>query len=178
MSKWFALLSAILVTLAAGCASTGTVDPVSEPSAARLADWSNVESLRVGTPVRVTERDGDKSYGRVMVVTSLKLTLELVDGSKSIARDEIALIERFPVSVPTSLPGAAVGVGAALTLSSAASPDTVSPDVAASHHTLDKATVPITNGYYVDALELVGRSAEMVNRAIESTRETVVVYRR
>jgi hypothetical protein len=43
---------------------------------------------------------------------------------------------------------------------------------------LDKGSVPTQNGYYVDALELVGRGVEMVDRAIEKSRTTVVVYRR
>jgi hypothetical protein len=167
----------MLATVALGCASTGDVAP-SEPSAAALADWSNVVKLRVGTPVRVTDRDSDKFYGRVMAVTSLKLTLELVDGSKAIARDDVALVERFPASLPGSVPGAVVGFGAALTLSSSATPDTYRTSVALGTDSLEKVAFPITNGYYVDALELVGRSVELVDRAIERSRTTVVVYRR
>jgi hypothetical protein len=168
----------LLAFLAFGCASTASVAPEGDPSAAALGDWANVEKLRIGTPVRVTERDSDKSYGRVMVVTSLKLTLELADGSKAIARDDVALVERFPASLPGSVPGAAVGFGAALTLSSSATPDTYRTSVAPGTDSLEKEAFPITNGYYVDALELVGRSVEMVDRAIESSRSTVVVYQR
>jgi hypothetical protein len=35
----------------------------------------------------------------------------------------------------------------------------------------------LRDGVYVDALALVGTTAEMVGRAIERTRRTVVVYR-
>jgi hypothetical protein len=177
-SSFLGFVLSILLTGAAGCASTGAVEPTTSPTAASLDDWSNVQKLRIGTGIRVTEADGDKSYGGVMVVTSFELTLELVDGSKAIARDQIVLVERFPASVPTSLPGAAVGIGAALTLSSSATPDTYRRSVAAGTDTLDKESFPITNGYYVDALGLVGRSVEWVDRAIESSRTTVVVYRR
>jgi hypothetical protein len=140
-------------------------------------DWSNVEKLKVGTSIRVTELDGDKWYGRVMQVGSLKLVLEEEAGSRSIARNEIALIERFPTSLPRSLPGATVGIGAALSLSSSATPETFQPSVAPTHDTLDQASTPMRDGVYVDALALVGTTAAMVDRAIERTRTTVVVYR-
>jgi hypothetical protein len=112
-----------------------------------------------------------------MVVTDLKLTLELEAGSQSIARSDVLLIERFPTSFPTSVPGAAVGVGAALTVSSSSTPETYRRSVAPAHETLDKASTPLRDGYYVDALELVGETAERVKKAIEQTRKTVVVYR-
>jgi hypothetical protein len=115
MSLRHGLLAVLLVALAAGCASTGKVAPSTERQVA-LDDWSNVEKLRIGTPVRVTERDGDRFYGRVMTVTSLRLTLELVDASQMIERAEIVLVERFPASFPTSFTGGAVGIGAALAL--------------------------------------------------------------
>jgi hypothetical protein len=139
--------------------------------------WSNVEKLKVGTSVRVTELDGDKWYGRVMQVGSRNLVLEEEAGSRSIARNEIALIERFPTSLPRSLPGATVGVGAALSVSSSATPETFQPSVAPAQGTLDQASTPMRDGVYVDALALVGTTAAMVDRAIERTRTTVVVYR-
>ncbi len=140
-------------------------------------EWSNVKKLSVGTAVRVTERDGDKAYGRIMAVTDLRLTLELEAGSQSIARSEVLLIERFPTSFPKSIPGAAVGVGAALSLSSSATPETYGWSVAPGKETLDTASTPLRDGVYVDALALVGTTAEMVGKAIERTRRTVVVYR-
>jgi hypothetical protein len=139
--------------------------------------WSNVEKLEMGTSVRVTELDGDKWYGRVMQVSHLKLVLEEEAGSRSIARNEISLIERFPTSFPKSIPRAAVGVGAALSLSSSATPETFQPSVAPTHDTLDQASTPMRDGVYLDALALVGTTAAMVDRALERTRTTVVVYR-
>jgi hypothetical protein len=140
-------------------------------------DWSNVEKLKVGTSIRVTELDGDKWYGRVMQVSTLKLVLEEESGSRSIARSEISLIERFPTSLPKSIPRATVGVGAALSLSSSATPETFQPSVAPAPDTLDQASTPMRDGIYLDALALVGTTAAMVDRAIERTRTTVVVYR-
>jgi hypothetical protein len=49
--------------------------------------------------------------------------------------------------------------------------------VAPAQETLDKGTTPLRDGVYVDVLELVGTTAERVNKAIERTRKTVVVYR-
>ncbi len=49
--------------------------------------------------------------------------------------------------------------------------------MAPGQETLDKAAIPLRDGVYVDALDLVGATAERVNKAIESTRTTVVVYR-
>ena len=169
------VLPMVLAAVASGCASKGLDADRAASDPPR--ELSNVEKLPVGTAVRVTERDGDKSYGRVMVVTDLKLTLELEAGSQSIARSDVLLVERFPTSFPTSVPGAAVGVGAALTVSSSATPETYRRSVAPAHETLDKATTPLRDGYYVDALELVGETAERVKKAIEQTRKTVVVYR-
>jgi hypothetical protein len=146
----------------------------SEPA---LHEWSNVKKFPTGTAVRVTERDGDKAYGRIMAVSDLKLTLELEAGSQSISRSEVLLIERFPTSFPKSIPGAAVGVGAALSLSSSATPETYGWSVAPGKEALDSASTPLRDGYYVDAAKLVGTTAEMVSRAIERTRKTVVVYR-
>ena len=171
-----AVLSMVLAVLASSCASKGldTDRAASEPAS---QEWSAVEKLSVGTAIRVTERDGDKAYGRVMVVTDLKLTLELEAGSQSIARSDVLLIERFPTSFPTSVPGAAVGVGAALSVASSATPETYRRSVAPAQETLDKASTPLRDGYYVDALELVGETAERVKKAVERTRRTVVVYR-
>ncbi len=167
-----ASLPMVLAVLACGCATkTVEVDPEA------LDRWSNVEKLPVGTAVRVTESDGDKAYGRVMTVTDLRLVLELEAGSQTIARSEIVLIERFPTSFPKSVPGAAVGVGAALSLSASSTPETPRRSVAPAHETLDKASTPLRDGVYVDALALVGSTAERVNKAIERTRKTVVVYR-
>src|SRR3990172_827219 len=170
-----AVLPMVLAVLASGCASKG-VDAgraASEPA----QEWSAVAKLPVGTAIRVTERDGDKAYGRVMAVTDLRLTLELEAGSETIARDEIALIERFPTSFPKSVPGAAVGVGAALSLSSSSSPETVRRSVAPAPETLDKGTTPLRYRLYLYFLHLLGTTAEMVDKAIERTRKTVVVYR-
>jgi len=171
-----AVLPMVLAVLASGCASKA-VDANRAASEPAPQEWSAVAKLPVGTAIRVTERDGDKAYGRVMAVTDLKLTLELEAGSETIARDEIALIERFPTSFPKSVPGAAVGVGAALSLSSSSSPETVRRSVAPAPETLDKGTTPLRDGVYVDVLELVGTTAERVDKAIERTRKTVVVYR-
>lgn len=165
-------LAMVLAVLASGCAGKA---PETNPAA--LDRWSTVEKLPVGTAIRVTERDGDKAYGRVMTVTDLRLVLELEAGSQTIARDEIVLIERFPTSFPKSVPGAAVGVGAALSLSASSTPETPRRSVAPAQETLDKASTPLRDGVYVDALALVGTTAEMVNKAIERTRKTVVVYR-
>jgi hypothetical protein len=161
-----------LAVLASGCA-TRTVDVDPEG----LDRWSSVEKLPVGTPVRVTARDGQKAYGRVMTVTGLRLTLELEAGSQAIPREDIVLIERFPTSFPRSIPGAAVGVGAALSLSASSTPETPRRSVAPAQETLDKASTPLRDGVYIDALALVGSTAERVNMAIERTRKTVVVYR-
>jgi hypothetical protein len=171
-----AVLPMVLAVLASGCASKA-VDANRAAAEPAPFEWSNVEKLPTGTAVRVTERDGDKAYGRVMGVTDLKLTLELEAGSETIARNEIVLIERFPTSFPKSVPGAAVGVGAALSLSSSSSPETYRRSVAPAQETLDKASTPLRDGVYVDVLELVGTTAERVNKAIERTRKTVVVYR-
>ncbi len=165
-------LAMVLAVLASSCAGKA---PEADPAA--LDRWSSVEKLPVGTAIRVTERDGDKAYGRVMTVTDLRLTLELEAGSQTIAREEIVLIERFPTSFPKSVPGAAVGVGAALSLSASSTPETPRRSVAPAQETLDKASTPLRDGVYVDALALVGTTAEMVNKAIERTRKTVVVYR-
>jgi hypothetical protein len=165
-----------MAVLGSGCASKG-VDADRAASEPASQEWSAVAKLPVGTSVRVTERDGDKSYGRVMGVTDLKLTLELEAGSQSIARSDVLLIERFPTSFPKSIPGAAVGVGAALSLSSSSTPETYRRSVAPAQETLDKASTPLRDGVYVDALALVGTTAERVAKAIERTRRTVVVYR-
>ncbi|MGH9320937.1 MAG: hypothetical protein ACRD3V_13760 [Vicinamibacteria bacterium] len=172
----YAVLPLLTFILASGCASKG-VDADRATADATLHDWSHVEKLAVGTPVRVTEKDADRAYGRIMVVTDLRLTLELEAGSETIERSDIALIERFPTSFPKSIPNAAVGVGAALSLSSSSSPKTYSRSVAPSQETLDPQGEHTRNGYYVDALSLVGTTAEMVKKAIESSRTTVVVYR-
>jgi hypothetical protein len=171
-----AVLPMVLAVLASGCASKA-VDANRAAAEPAPFEWSNVEKLPTGTAVRVTERDGDKAYGRVMGVTDLKLTLELEAGSESIARSDVLLIERFPTSFPKSVPGAAVGVGAALSLSSSSTPETYRRSVAPAQETLDKASTPLRDGFYVDALALVGTTAEMVDKAIERTRKTVVVYR-
>jgi len=171
-----ALLPMVLAVLASGCASKA-VDSERTASEPGSSDWSVVAKLPVGTPIRVTEKDGDRAYGRVMTVSNLKLTLELEAGSQAIARDEILLVERFPTSFPKSVPGVAVGVGAALSVSSSASPETYRRSVAPAQETLDKASTPLRDGVYVDALALVGETAERVGRAIERTRRTVVVYR-
>jgi hypothetical protein len=112
-----------------------------------------------------------------MTVTGLRLTLELEAGSQAIPREEIVLIERFPTSFPRSIPGAAVGVGAALSLSASSTPETPRRSVAPAQETLDKASTPLRDGVYIDVLALVGSTAERVNMAIERTRKTVVVYR-
>ncbi len=171
-----AALPMVLAVLASGCASKG-VEADRAASEPPSHEWSAVAKLAVGTAVRVTERDGDKSYGRVMSVTDLGLTLELEAGSQAIARAEIALIERFPTSFPKSVPGAAVGVGAALSVASSSTPETYRRSVAPAQETLDKASTPLRDGVYVDALALVGETAERVGKAIEKTRKTVVVYR-
>lgn len=170
------VLPMVLAVLASGCASKAVDADRAGPDAASF-EWSNVEKLPVGTAVRVTERDGEKAYGRFMSVTHLNLTLELEAGSWSIARSEILLVERFPTSFPRSVPGAAVGVGAAFAVSSSSTPETYRRSVAPAREVLDQASTPIRDGYYVDALELVGETAERVGRAIERTRRTVVVYR-
>ncbi len=169
-----AVLPMVFAVLASGCASKGLDE---ERPGAPPQEWTNVEKLPVGTAIRVTEHDGDKAYGRVMAVTDLNLTLELEAGSQSIARSNVLLIERFPASFPTSVPGAAVGVGAALTVASSSTPETYRRSVAPAHETLDKASIPLRDGYYVDALKLVGETAERVKKAVEQTRRTVVVYR-
>jgi hypothetical protein len=173
------VLPMVLAVLAAACASkgrdAGTVSSASSPQAPR--EWSNVLKLPVGTAIRVTERDGDKAYGRVMSVTDQRLTLELEAGSQTIPRSDVLLIERFPTSIPKSVPGVAVGVGAALSLSSSSTPETYRRSVSTAQETLDKGSTPLRDGVYVDALELVGTTAERVGRAIERTRKTVVVYR-
>jgi hypothetical protein len=166
----------IVLALAAGCASR-RVDADRAASDAALHSWSNVQKLPVGTAVRVTERDLDRAYGRILSVSDLNLTLELEAGSQSIPRSEIILIERFPASVPTSLPGAAVGVGAAFAVATSATPETYRPSVAPAHDTLDKAATPLRDGVYVDAVALVGETAERVGGAVERTRKTVIVYR-
>lgn len=171
-----AVLPMVLALLASGCAAKG-LDADRAASEPAFQEWSAVAKLPVGTAIRVTRRDGDKAYGRVMVVTDLRLTLELEAGSESIERNEIVLIERFPTSFPKSVPGAAVGVGAALSLSSSSTPETYRRSVAPAQETLDKASIPLRDGVYVDALALVGTTAERVNKAIERTRKTVVVYR-
>jgi hypothetical protein len=162
----------VLAVLTSGCASKG-VDADRAASAPAPQEWSNVEKLPVGTAVRVTERDGDKFYGRIMTVTDLRLTLELEAGSQSIARSEILLIERFPTSFPTSVPGAAVGVGAALSVASSSTrnlPTVRWPD-------------PGDPGQSEHALRDVLRrrprarrgDRERVKKAVERTRTTVVV---
>jgi hypothetical protein len=167
-----AFLAIGLAVLAFACSTrTAEVDPAS------LDRWSSVEKLPVSTAIRVTARDGAKAYGRVMTVTDLGLTLELEAGSMTIERERIVLIERFPTSFPKSIPGAAVGVGAALSLSASSTPETPRRSVAPSQETLDKASTPLRDGVYVDALALVGSTAERVSKAIEATRRTVVVYR-
>ncbi len=171
-----AVLPMVLAVLASGCASK-SLDADRTAAEPPSQEWSAVAKLPVGTAIRVTERDGDKAYGRVMVVTDLRLTLELEAGSQTITRDEIVLVERFPTSFPKSVPGAAVGVGAALSLSSSSTPETYRRSVSPAQETLDKGSTPLRDGFYVDALALVGTTAEMVNKAIERTRKTVVVYR-
>jgi hypothetical protein len=171
-----AVLPMVLAVLAAGCAAR-EVDAVGAPSETGSRHWSAVAKLPPGTAVRVTNRIGEKAYGRVMAVTDLGLTLELEAGSLPIARDQIVLIERFPTSFPKSIGGAAVGVGAALSLSSSSTPETYRRSVAPAQETLDKASTPLRDGFYVDALELAGTTAERVGKAIEKTRKTVVVYR-
>jgi hypothetical protein len=167
-----AILAIGLAAIASACSTKTTeVDPAS------LDRWSSVEKLPVGTAIRVTARHGAKAYGRVMTVTDLGLTLELEAGSMTIAREQIVLIERFPTSFPKSIPGAAVGVGAALSLSASSTPETPRRSVAPAQETLDKASTPLRDGVYIDALALVGTTAEQVSRAIEETRRTVVVYR-
>jgi hypothetical protein len=165
----------MVLAVLAGCASKGL--DADRAASDPLREWSNVEKLPMGTAVRVTELDGDKAYGHVMAVTNLKLTLELEAGSQTIARSDVLLIEKFPTSFPTSVPGAAVGVGAALSVASSSTPETYRRSVAPAQETLDKASTPLRDGYYVDALELVGETAERVKKAIERTRRTVVVYR-
>ena len=170
------VLPMVLAVLASGCASRAR-DSVRAPSDAASFEWSNVGKLPVGAAVRVTERDGEKAYGRIMSVTDLNLTLELEAGSRSIARSDILLIERFPTSFPRSVPGAAVGVGAAFAVASSSTPETYRRSVAPARETLDQASTPMRDGYYVDAVELVGETAQRVGSAIERTRRTVVVYR-
>jgi hypothetical protein len=169
-----ATIPLVLAVLASACASK-TIE--ADRPATASQEWSAVEKLPVGTAVRVTNRAGDRAYGRVMAVTDLRLTLELEAGSLPIARDEIVLVERFPTSFPMSIQGAAVGVGAALSLSASSTPETYRRSVAPAQETLDKASTPLRDGVYVDALELVGTTAERVSKAIENTRKTVVVYR-
>jgi hypothetical protein len=164
----------LALALAVGCA-TKRLDSESAPS--ESSSWSSVEKLPAGTAVRVTERDSDKWYGRILSVSNLNLALELEAGSRSIPRGEVVLIERFPASVPTSIPGAAAGLGAALAVASSATPDVSLQSVAPTHDVLDSAEIPLKDGVYVDALSLVGESAGRVARAVERTRKTVVVYR-
>jgi hypothetical protein len=166
----------VLAALASGCAAKA-VDSDRAALETGSRDWSAVAKLPVGTAVRVTHRSGDRAYGLVMVVTDTRLTLELEAGSLPIAREEIALIERFPTSFPRSVPGAAVGVGAAFAVASSSTPETYRRSVAPARETLDQASTPMRDGYYVDALALVGETVERVGRAIEGTRRTVVVYR-
>jgi hypothetical protein len=163
-----------VLPLVLGVLGSSALSAVSEPAS---QDWSAVTKLPVGTAVRVTERGGDRAYGKVMTVTALALTLELEAGSQSIARNEILLIERFPTSFPKSFSGAAVGVGAAFSVAASSSPETYRRSVAPGQENLDKASTPLKDGVYVDALALVGETAERVNKAIEKTRKTVVVYR-
>lgn len=164
-----------LVALAVlGCAMNGAA---SHPQSPAIHSWSNVEKLSQGTAVRVTERDSDRVYGRVMVVTALDLTLELESSSQTISRDEIVLVERFPTSFPASVPKATVGLGAALTLSSSATPRTYQVAVAPAPVSLEAGNEQLRDGVYVDAVALVASGAQMVSKAIESTRKTVVVYR-
>jgi hypothetical protein len=175
--SWLTPVSIAGLLFGAACAakSGGSSEP--SPEAARVFDWSNVTKLSVGTPVRVTKKDGERTYGRLMVATRQELTLELEAGSRTMARETISLVERFPTSFPQSLPRAAVGVGAALSLSSSSAPNTYQRSVAPAQENLDQATEPTHNGIYIDTAELVGQTAQMVDRAIESTRKTVVVYR-
>jgi hypothetical protein len=170
-------IACLSLIFASACASTrgGASEP--SPREARLSDWNNVTKLSNGIPIRVTTLDGERSYGRVMSATSQGVTLELEASSVTLARETVALVERFPASFPNSVPRVAVGVGAALSLSSSSSPATYRRSVAPAHEILDKTNEHTRNGYYVDTVELVGRTAQMVDRAIESTRRTVVVYR-
>lgn len=168
------------LVLASACASTGAVATVPPDDTARFGDWANLEKLEKleeGTPIRVTERDGLRHYGPLMEVTGLELKLELVAGSVSIARPDVALVERFPASFPKAFPSAAVGVGAALAVSTASSPEGYRESVGPTQDVQGKESEIARNGVYVDLLDLVGTTVEMVDRAIESSRETLVVYR-
>jgi hypothetical protein len=160
--------------LALGCAMNAAA---AVPPGPEVHAWSNVEKLPEGTAVRVTELDSDRVYGRVMKVTALDLTLELESSSRSVSRDDIALVERFPTSLPKSIPGATVGLGAAMTLSSSAAPRTYQVAVAPAPVSLESGNEQLRDGVYVDAVALVATGAQMVSNAIEKTRKTVVVYR-
>jgi hypothetical protein len=168
-------MKAVAITiLALGCSMHAAA---AVPQVPEVHSWSNVEKLSEGTAVRVTELDSDRVYGRVMKVTALELTLELESSSRSIPRDEIALVERFPTSFPKSVPGATVGLGAALTLSSSATPKTYQVAVAPAPMSLDAGDEQAKDGVYVDAVAVVATGAQMVSKAVEKTRKTVVVYR-
>lgn len=174
-----AILVPLVLALAAGCASTNAVAPTVQSQARASVDtqsWNGVQKLSEGSAVRVTRKDGERYFGHVMSVSALDIKLELVDASKTIARDDVRLVERFPRSFPRSLPGAAVGVGAALSLASSSTPEGYYESVSPAPENLDKATEHVKNGYYVNAVELVGASVDRIATAIEASRETVVVY--
>jgi hypothetical protein len=167
-------MNAVAFAITLGCAVNAAAAAPQDPE---IHAWSNVEKLPEGTAVRVTELDSDRAYGRVMKVTAFELTLELESSSLSISRDEIALVERFPTSFPKSIPAATVGLGAALTLSSSATPRTYDVAVAPAPVSLEAGNQQASDGVYVDAVALVATGAQMVSKAIEKTRKTVVVYR-
>ena len=175
MRSSMVLLAALVIV--SGSASTGAAAPASAPKTdAALDNWNNVQKLEEDGAVRVTQKNGERFFGHVMSVSALELKLELVDASKTIARDDVRLVERFPRSFPRSVSGAAVGVGAALSLSSSSTPQGYYESVAPAPVVLDKSSTHLRNGYYVNAVELVGSSIDRIATAIENTRKTVVVY--
>lgn len=179
MKSTVATVGILLLAFVAGCASSGALAPAAAPTtqaSVGTQSWKNVQSLSEGTAVRVTQKDGERFFGHVMAITALEIKLELVDASKSILRDDVRLVERFPRSFPRSLPGAAAGVGAALSLASSSTPEGYYESVAPAPENLDKSTEYVKNGYYVNAVDLVAGSVDRIANAIERTRETVVVY--
>lgn len=178
MKPWRIMATALVI--ASGCASTGAILPDQAPKVSSAApspsSWSTVQSLDEGVAVRVTRKDGERFFGHVMAVSAFDIKLELVDASETLLREDVRLVERFPRSFPRSLPGAAAGVGAALSLASSSTPSGYFESVSPAPEVLDKSTEHVRNGYYVNAVELVGASVDRVANAIEGTRRTVVVY--
>jgi hypothetical protein len=174
---WSAIaLFAIVLSTSCAPSTERIAAKASDPDEARIGLWENVERLETDTAVRVTRRDGERFYGRVMSVSNLRITLALTDRSQSIPRSEVLVIERFPIHFQSAVPKAAVGVGAALSLSSSSAPKNYSRSVAPAHEAMELPS-RYRDGYYVDALELAGTAIQMTAEALERARQTRIVYR-